>query len=323
MEKAKDNTKEKETKHDGDSDIVLEPVVQWTAEHEKILIEWADKALCYKWLHEKSHMVYSHKNTWFTIPVIIMSTLTGTANFAQNRVPAEYVNAFTIGVGAVNILAGILTTIQQFLKISELNESHRVSSISWGKLYRNIKVELAKSPSERVPALQLLKISKDEYDRLVETSHPISRTIIKQFKDTFSGGELKYTDDGEPLPMNIKQAVFSLLKIPEDCDVIESTVNSLYKPPVIETKITISPPPVSNIPTSNKFIDMVKKLEERKKVQIIIEQFIEQFKLNKCREPTADEIIDNLSNDIPIQTITSILNDIEESNIKLNIDETV
>ena len=312
---------EKKQNHDEDSDVVLEPVVQWTAEHEKILIEWADKALCYKWLHEKSHVSYSRKNTWFTIPVIIMSTLTGTANFAQNRIPEEYVNAFTIGVGAVNILAGILTTIQQFLKISEYNESHRVSSISWGKFYRNIKVELAKSPSERVSAMQLLKVSKDEYDRLIETSHAIDPKIIKKFKDTFSGGELKYDADGQPLPMNNKQTMFSLLKMPEDCDVIESTVNSLYKPPVVETKIII---PLQSVPpVNNKFMETVKKMEEKKKHQIKVQEFINNFKREKLREPTLDEVIDNLNSDVPEQMITSILNDMEESNIKLNIDETV
>lgn len=312
---------EKKQNPDEDSDVVLEPVVQWTAEHEKILIEWADKALCYKWLHEKSHVSYSRKNTWFTIPVIIMSTLTGTANFAQNRVPDDYVNAFTIGVGAVNILAGILTTIQQFLKISEYNESHRISSISWGKFYRNIKVELAKSPSERVSAMQLLKVSKDEYDRLIETSHAIDPKIIKKFKDTFSGGELKYDADGQLLPMNNKQTMFSLLKMPEDCDVIESTVNSLYKPPVVETKIIIPPPSVPHV--NNKFIETVKKMEERKKYQIKVQEFINNFKREKLREPTLDEVIDNLNSDVPEQMINSILNDMEESNIKLNIDETV
>jgi hypothetical protein len=312
---------EKKQNHDEDSDVLLEPVVQWTAEHEKILIEWADKALCYKWLHEKSHVSYSRKNTWFTIPVIIMSTLTGTANFAQNRVPADYVNAFTIGVGAVNILAGILTTIQQFLKISEYNESHRVSSISWGKFYRNIKVELAKSPSERVSAMQLLKVSKDEYDRLIETSHAIDPKIIKKFKDTFSGGELKYNADGQLLPMNNKQTMFSLLKMPEDCDVIESTVNSLYKPPIVETKIII--PQLSVPPVNNKFMETVKKMEERKKHQIKIQEFINNFKREKLREPTSDEIIDNLNNEVPEQSITDILSDIEESNIKITIDETV
>mgnify|MGYP001441795576 CR=1 FL=1 len=44
-----------------------------------------------------------------------MSTLTGTANFAQERVPEKYVPYYTIAVGTTNIIAGIITTIQQFL----------------------------------------------------------------------------------------------------------------------------------------------------------------------------------------------------------------
>ena len=29
--------------------------VEWTPEHEGILIEWADKAMCYRWLHSKAN----------------------------------------------------------------------------------------------------------------------------------------------------------------------------------------------------------------------------------------------------------------------------
>ena len=47
----------------------------WTSDHENILVDWADKAMCYKWLHSKSNIKYSRLNSWFTIPVIIMSTL--------------------------------------------------------------------------------------------------------------------------------------------------------------------------------------------------------------------------------------------------------
>ena len=50
----------------------------------------------------------------FTIPVIIMSTLTGTANFAQERVPENYQAIYSIIIGSINIFAGIITTIQQF-----------------------------------------------------------------------------------------------------------------------------------------------------------------------------------------------------------------
>jgi hypothetical protein len=132
-----------------DDDVLTSPVetahqpyIEWSSDHEAILVDWADKALCYRWLHSKSHNNYSRLNIWFTIPVIIMSTVTGTANFAQDRIPSQYVSLFTAIVGTINLLAGILTTIQQFLKIGELNESHRVSSIAWGKFSRNIKKSL-------------------------------------------------------------------------------------------------------------------------------------------------------------------------------------
>ena len=47
--------------------------IEWSVEHEKIFTEWGDKAMCYKWLHAKSHGKYRQLNTWYTIPVIVMS----------------------------------------------------------------------------------------------------------------------------------------------------------------------------------------------------------------------------------------------------------
>ena len=78
------------------NDLIIENpiVIEWTPEHEQILIEWADKAMCYRWLHSKANAMYSTLNSWYTIPVIVISTLTGTANFAQERVPLEYQHFF-------------------------------------------------------------------------------------------------------------------------------------------------------------------------------------------------------------------------------------
>jgi len=114
----------------------------WTEEHEHIFVEWSDKAMIYRWLHSRANVMYSNLNAWYTIPVIIISTLTGTANFAQEKVPYEYQSYFGMIIGTFNIVAGIVTTIQQFLKITQLNEAHRVSSIACDKFYRNIKIEL-------------------------------------------------------------------------------------------------------------------------------------------------------------------------------------
>ena len=154
---------------------------EWKEYHENILVDWADKAMCYRWLHSKSCNKYTFLRNLYTIPVIILSTLTGTANFALQRVPNEYQGYAQIGIGSLNIIAGIITTISQFLKINELCESHRVSSISWDKFYRNIRVELVKSPNDRTNVSYLIKSCKDEFDRLMETS-PIIDCYSKKMK---------------------------------------------------------------------------------------------------------------------------------------------
>ena len=61
----------------------------WKSEEEKIIKQWADKAQCYQWMHSRCREIYQRKNALFTIPVIIISTVTGTANFAQDRFPDD------------------------------------------------------------------------------------------------------------------------------------------------------------------------------------------------------------------------------------------
>lgn len=273
-------------------DIIEDFNAEWNEQHEKILVEWADKAICYRWLHSKSRIKYNSKNTWFTIPVIIMSTLTGTANFAIDRIPEEYKAWYTVGVGSVNILAGILTTIQQFLKISELNEAHRSSSISWDKFYRNIKLELAKSREERMPAFQMLKMSKEEFDRLMETSPPITESIIKRFNTTFSGGSAKLGKE-----LTEKQQAFQSMYKPEICDTLESTANFVYK----ESSDTIE---------KNKtrtFVENLKQKNEHRKKSTQVSVFINNFNREYSREPSIDEIHDNLKNNISKNIIDEVI----------------
>ena len=267
--------------------------VDWTRDHEQILVEWADKAMCYRWLHSKAHQSFARANAWFTIPVIIMSTTTGTANFAQERLPQDYRGYFSMGVGAVNIFAGILTTIAQFLKISELNEAHRVASIAWDKFYRNTKVELAKSPAERVPVMQMLKHSKEEFDRLMETSPTISDKIIAAFKNTFSepANKLKGKLEGE---LSARQKAYMDLVKPEICDTIESTANIVYKPKPNELGLS---------KTTVTAMALAKRAVELKKKQDKIENIINRFQKQRQRIPTNQEIVDELDGEIALDFV--------------------
>uniref|UniRef100_A0A6C0F851 SMODS and SLOG-associating 2TM effector domain-containing protein n=1 Tax=viral metagenome TaxID=1070528 RepID=A0A6C0F851_9ZZZZ len=192
--------------------------LEWSPENENILVEWCDYAQCYKWLNSRAHAKYSYWHAWFTIPAIIFSTISGTASFAQGSLPPNYQEFSPMVIGSINIIVGILTTIQQYLKISELNEAHRVSALAWDKFARNIKIELSKHPNERVEARIFIKVCRQEFDRLMETSPDIRESVIQEFNKSFVGKE-----------GSKRQKRFELLRKPDICDRIVSVNETRHK----------------------------------------------------------------------------------------------
>lgn len=57
-----------------------ENISKWSNEIEDLLSEWCEIAHCYSWLHSYSERKYKKKYHNLQIPIIVLSTLTGTAN---------------------------------------------------------------------------------------------------------------------------------------------------------------------------------------------------------------------------------------------------
>ena len=162
----------------------------WTDEQEDLMAKWADIAACYRWLHDRCEKKYSGNNMSMTIPVIILSTLTGTASVGLNSIVGDDPMAQKYGqfaIGGVSLIAGILTTLGNFFKYAQLSESNRVAGIAWGKFQRQIAVELSLHPNDRLDSMDFIKICRAELDRLIEQSPPIPDKIIgdflREFKD--------------------------------------------------------------------------------------------------------------------------------------------
>tara|TARA_R100000951_G_scaffold56022_1_gene47072 strand:- start:538 stop:1170 length:633 start_codon:yes stop_codon:yes gene_type:complete len=164
----------------------LEGIAVWSEEVERLLKEWSEKASCYRWLHTKSEKKYRLRYFCFSIPVIILSTLTGAANVGlSSYVPEHFQSTGQAIIGGVNIFAGIISTLQNFLKVAECMEAHRISGVAWSKLGRNISIEMALDPSRRTNCSDFLTMCRAEYDRLIEQSPLITDDIIKEFKKKF------------------------------------------------------------------------------------------------------------------------------------------
>lgn len=159
---------------------------EWHAQQEKILKKWAEVSSSYRYLHDRSYALYSQKNLYFALPVIILSTITGTANFAQSSFPASIQPYAPSMIGTLNLVAGLITTVSQFLRVSELLESHRVASLAFGKLSRNIAVELSLPIKERTTdGTSFLSACRVELDKLIEQSPSIPLNILSKFDKKF------------------------------------------------------------------------------------------------------------------------------------------
>jgi|TARA_B100000287_G_scaffold132723_1_gene124804 hypothetical protein len=158
----------------------------WHPQQEIILRGWGESAACYRWMHYQAFLKYRKSNMRYTLPVIVLSTITGTANFAQEQFPPGLQPYVAPSIGGLNLIAGLIATISQFLKVSELMEAHRVAAMQFGKFSRVVRLELALPLVDRSrDGADMVELMKGEYDTLIEQSPSIPAPIIDLFEKEF------------------------------------------------------------------------------------------------------------------------------------------
>ena len=157
------------------------PIIEWDDSVEKILSELGDEAQINAYLHKKAHEYYTVQNIKYQLPIIILSAVSGTGNFVSSYFPS-YTEIIILSVGAVSILTSIISSVAQFLKVSQLSESHRISYLSWEKFHSTIKFELNKRRKSRDNIKDFLGLIIPEYQRLKEISATIPKHIIAKLK---------------------------------------------------------------------------------------------------------------------------------------------
>jgi len=257
------------------------PKLKWTDQTEDILVKWSDNAVCYKWLHDKSFRKYRFLNYLFTIPVIILSTITGTLSVGiDSLVPASMVQNAQIIIGATNIIAGIITTLLNFFRYAQLSESHSNSAMGWAKLQRIISVELALERKSRKDADTFIKMCRNDYERLIEQAPVIPSEVLNYFKKKYS---------------NVSDLV-----LPEACAKIIHT--KVYKSPCDPEEI--------NIYTDEE----MEILNEAKNIILI-----EKQKLEKMMERQSDVVV-NFKPEPVRKSLVNVISDTPKPIIKYDIE---
>jgi hypothetical protein len=158
--------------------------VTWNSQLERVISDEGERCLCFSWLHAKSEKRFTRLNTTISIPVIVLSTLAGSASIGSQSL-FNGSSTGNISIGAVSLLVGVMNTVSSFFNWAKRAEAHRISAITYQKVYRFILIELALPRAERMAAKDMLKVVRDQCDRLQETAPQIPDEVIVLFKEKF------------------------------------------------------------------------------------------------------------------------------------------
>ena len=165
-------------------DTTSETKISWNSQLERVISDEGERALCFTWLHSKAEKWYSKLNTYISLPVIVLSTLAGAGSIGSDSLFGGS-NLANIIIGGVSLSVATLNTVSSYFSWAKRSEAHRIAATTYAKVYRFILIELAMPRSERIQAKDMLKIVREQCDRLQETSPQIPDNIIEDFRRTF------------------------------------------------------------------------------------------------------------------------------------------
>lgn len=158
--------------------------VSWNHNLEEHFASTGEKAHCLSWCHKKAEVLYSRRRNFIDLPVIVFSSVIGFLNAgSQTMFQDPKISSIALGIGSLCV--SVLQTINTYFNWSKRAEGHRIASIQYAKLYRFLHIEMSLPRDERMSPHELLKFTKDSYDRLQEISPLVPPEIIKDFQTKF------------------------------------------------------------------------------------------------------------------------------------------
>ena len=159
--------------------------VVWSSQLEDILAQEGERCSGLAWLHTRAETLTSTYNSYIQVPVIILSTLAGTASVGSSTLFNGDTKTASIAIGLVSIGVGIMNTLGSFFAFAKRSEAHRIAHLSYSKLASKISIELSLPRDERMKAESLLTHVRETMERLAETTPNCPPTIVADFNNKY------------------------------------------------------------------------------------------------------------------------------------------
>ena len=202
--------------------------VTWNETIEEYFVEQGEQAHGLSLLHKQSETLYSRRRTFIELPVIAISSITGFLSVGSSTMFEGEQMASSVSLGILSLIVSVLQTIGTYFGWAKRAEAHRLSAIQYARLYRFLAIELGLPREERMTPTDLLKYTKDSYDRLQEVSPLIPPELVAEFRKKFG----KDKELSKPEELN----GLDKIKIFADTFTIRNPMNRASSEVVVEVK---------------------------------------------------------------------------------------
>lgn len=158
--------------------------ISWNPALETLIAEEAERCAGFSWLHTQCEDYYARRANLIALPVIVLSTVNGFLSGSSQMIFSDPTTS-SIGIGAVSLFTGVLSTIGSFFAWSRRTEAHKISAIQYKKISRFLTIELSLPRTERIQAKDILKITREQIERLLEISPSVPNSIQADYKRKF------------------------------------------------------------------------------------------------------------------------------------------
>ena len=165
-----------DTPSQSQSQLPQGPQPPWTPKMDELLEDWRNRVYAAQSAYYETAEKLHRQNYWLGIPVIIVSSVVGTAVFAD----WSKEGALKWAVGSISIAAAILASLQTFLKFGENATLHGAAADWFAAIRRDIDQLLALPAELRGHPKHTLDNLRQEINKAGQKSPELSEKLWRR-----------------------------------------------------------------------------------------------------------------------------------------------
>ena len=157
------------------------PLAHYTPKLETLLRDESHKADVLAAMHTLAYIWFNKCSIAVNLPVIVITSVIGfllTLTLFPGQ--ATFLGALSIGVS-------VLKTIDNYFSWTKRSEAHRMVALSYAKLSKIIKIQLALDAPNRMSPNEMLAILKNDLQNLRESSPVIPQRVLDAYRHAADG----------------------------------------------------------------------------------------------------------------------------------------